>query len=807
MPGPSSANGTPKSREQLARPSENKTMYHVPLTDILAEGVDSLELPGVLEEVAAHAFSIPGRQHVLSSVLEDIPDRIRTNLSLVSELRELVGLEGPLGLSGVLPMEGILSKVENAAISLDSEEILIVADLLSITETVKDRLDGMEARFEVLREQASEIVPLGILRNTIGRVFDEHGTVRPNASARLAEIHQRSRSVRSSIRTRLDGFVKDRDLSRIVQEDYVTMRNDRYVILLKPEFKGVLDGIVHDHSRSGASVYVEPFQVVELNNQVASLADEEREEIRRIFRELTDKIRASRDILLGNYRALAFLDAFQARALYAREVSAVVPELVEEGFRILGARHPLLLVGHEPEVVPMDVIQDPETGATVISGANMGGKTVALKIAGLFPLMIRCGIMVPASEGTRMCPFSRIMADIGEEQDIRGRVSSFSGHILKIAAIVDHASPGDLILLDELGSATDPDEGAALAMAILATLLDRKARVVITTHLTHLKAYALGRTGVKNVSVEFHPKTLKPTYRLLYDLPGESHAIATAERIGLDPHVVATARRYMDKSGGGSNRLLESLREKLADVDRVRKDLQEEQALLRKTLEEAQAERATVVEDLRKEAEDMMRRAEKQIADLQQALKSGAIKKGQKVREVVAHLKQEITHTLGVPLAKRVPVPEIGSRVRVKTLGREGVVKSVRDTGRVEITVGRMTITADSDDIETLGQGPGKKSASKKDRIGVEIPLATPRWEVNVIGMRVDEALPIVEKALDEALLGGLASMTIIHGKGTGRLRKSVWEYLSGHSFVQDFRPGDLRGGGEGVTVVDLVSE
>ncbi len=783
------------------------TMRDITLSELLAEGVSSLELPGVLEEVAFHALSVPGRNHILASAPEDDPQLIRQRLALVSEIREMVGLDGPFGLAGLLPMEGILRKVENVATILDPEEILIVADLVAMSETVKDRLEELEPRFELLRGHGAEITPLGILKNTISRVLDEHGAVRPTASARLGEIHHRSRSIRTNIRSRLEGFVNDRDLARVVQEDYVTMRNDRYVILLKPEFKGLLDGIVHDHSRSGASVYVEPFQVVELNNQIASLSDEEREEIRRIFRELTGDIRSSRDVLSANYRVLAFLDAFQARALYAREVSAVAPELTDEGFAILGARHPLLLASADLDVVPMDVVQDSPTQATVISGANMGGKTVALKIAGLFPLMTRCGIMVPAQEGTKICPFTRVMADIGEEQDIRGRVSSFSGHMAKIAAIVHHVARGDLVLLDELGSATDPDEGAALAMAVVDSLADRGARVVVTTHLTHLKAYAFGRTGVKNVSVEFHPETLKPTYRLLYDLPGESHAIATAERIGLAPEVVEAARNYMDRSGGGSSRLLESLRQKIADVDLRRNDLEEEQRVLRITLEEAQAEREIAVEELRRAADEMMRRAEKQIADLQQALKSGAVKKGQKAREVVEHIKKEIVHTLGVPLEKRSPVPEVGSRVRVKSLGREGTVRSVRETGRVEIAVGKMTITADSDDVVILDRGQGKKSSSKMDRIGVEIPLATPRWEVNVIGLRVDEALPIVDKALDEALLGGLSSMTIIHGKGTGRLRKAVWEYLSGHSLVLDFRPGDMRGGGDGVTVVDLVSE
>jgi len=621
------------------------------------------------------------------------------------------------------------------------------------------------------------------------------------------EIHDRGRSVRDRIRKRLDAIITDQDLARVVQEDYITLRNDRYVILLKPEFKGILSGIVHDHSRSGASVYVEPFQVVELNNQVASLADEERDEIRRIMKELTDEIRSVKDVLSADYEVLAELDAFQARALYAAATSSVAPELGNEGFRIVGARHPLLLAAGDLEVVPMDVVQDPETAVIIISGANMGGKTVALKIAGLFPLMVRSGLMVPAREGTRITPFFRIMADIGEEQDIRGRVSSFSAHMQRIKAVVDTVAPGDLVLLDELGGATDPEEGSALAMAILDELIVLGARVVVTTHLTHLKAYGLARPDVKNVSVEFHPVTLQPTFRLLYDLPGESHAIETADRIGLARRVIESARRFADKAAGGSSRLLGELRQKLAEAEEMRCGLDEKQNTLDIELEKIRSERREIVEGFRKEAHDMIRSAERQIAEIQEALKSGRMKRGQSAREALALVKQEAVRQLGTPLEKEPEKIPLGSRVRVRALGKEGTVRAVLDKAKVEVALGNLTIRAGTEDLEILDRGGVKKSSSKKERVGVDIPIAAPTWEVNVIGLRADEALPVVEKALDQALLGGLISVSIIHGKGTGRLRKAVWDYLTGHTLVKSFRSGDVQRGGEGVTVVELVSE
>jgi len=776
-------------------------------SDVIAQSLESLELAGVLEEVAAHAISLPGKEDVLNTVPEQDIDLVRGNLKLVAEFKEMIGLHGPLRLAGLIPMEGVRSRLENLGAILDPEEMLAIADLLDLSGNVRDHLENLEDFFELLPSLVDQVDGLDSLRRHIRSVLDEHGAVRPTASHRLREIHERMRAVRDRILKRLESIVRDRELERVVQEDYVTLRNDRYVILLRPEFKGLLDGIVHDHSRSGSSVYVEPFSVVEPNNEVASLIDEEREEVRRIFIELTGEIRSVTDSIFRNYMVLSKIDAFQARALYARALSCVAPVLVAKGFRILGARHPLLLAADPDNVVPMDIMQESATSVIVISGANMGGKTVALKIAGLFPLMTRCGIMLPAREGSEIRLFTRIMADIGEEQDIRGRISSFSGHIMRIKAIIENTAEGDLVLLDELGAATDPEEGSALAMAILDELIEKAARVVVTTHLTHLKAYALGREDVKNVSVEFHAETLKPTFRLLYDLPGESHAIVTAERIGLSSGVIHAARNYLDKSAGGSSRLVTSLRQKMSEVEQIREALQQEQQAIAAERETLQARKDAVVEEFRQEARRLMRTAEKQIAELQESIKSGKMKKSAEARKTLEQMKAAIVHQLGTPLEKRVPIPAVGSRVKVKTLGREGVVKAVPERGRVEVTVGNVTIRADSEDLVLIGPTPGQKSSSKKRQIGVDIPLASPQWEVNIIGFRVEDALPVVDKALDEAILGGLSSVNIIHGKGTGRLKKAIWEHLSGHAFVRDLLVGDIRAGGEGVTVVNLVSD
>jgi len=400
------------------------------------------------------------------------------------------------------------------------------------------------------------------------------------------------------------------------------------------------------------------------------------------------------------------------------------------------------------------------------------------------------------------------MADIGDEQDIRSRVSSFSGHMHRIGVILATAARGDLVLLDELGSATDPEEGSALAMAIMDELIARGARVVITTHLTHLKAYALGRPEVENVSVEFHPQTMQPTFRLLYNVPGESHAIETAERIGLPEHVIAAARSYTDKAAGGTSKLIERLRNEISAVESSKKAVEEERGALARELEDFRSAREALLEGFRREAREAVRTAERRIAELHKALKSARGKERPRVRESMALIKADLEQGLGVPLEKQLPELSVGTRVRVERLGKEGVISEILEKGQVEVAVGKMKVRAAVEDLDILDSGvPTKKNTLKMEQIRVDIPLATPRGEVNVVGLRVDEALPVVDKAIDDAVLGGLSSVHVIHGKGTGRLKQAIRDYLSQHALVKGIRGGDMRRGGEGVTIVDLDTE
>jgi len=777
------------------------------MSDVVIDSIKALELPGVLEEVSAHARSMPGKLRVLNSFPMTDSSIIAKKLKMALEMKEVLNLNGDFSFSGLVPLEGVFEKLSGLSSVLDPEEILAIRDLLAVSSTVKRKIEDLEERFELIKLYFDRLMSLGQLKAVLKRSLDENGAVKPNASPELIRISDEISALRGRIHKRLDKIVRDRELARVVQEDYVTVRNDRYVILLRPEFKGLMNGIVHDHSRSGSSVYVEPFDVVEKNNRMASLADEERDAILQVYRKLSEEIRASLEHLIGNFEALSELDAYQAKAEYAIKTDCNSPELSEDGFRIIGARHPLLLAADDVNVVPMDVIQDSDTLVTIISGPNMGGKTVALKIAGLFPLMTACGLLTPAKEGTKIGIFSRIMVDIGDEQDIRGRVSSFSGHLVRIKTILELVQAGDLVLLDELGGFTDPDEGAALAMAIIDELKSKQAHVVVTTHLTQLKAYALSTSRTKNVSVEFHPATLKPTFRLLYDLPGESHAITTAETMGLPPNVIMAARHYADTAAGGSAALIASLREKLASLDRTREDIEILRNTIDRELTETRERRAELVETFRKEASELIRKAEKDLSGLKQSLKSGQVKSGREIQDKILEIKQEIVKKLEIPLTKPKKLLEQGATVRIKSLGKQGVLRSSAERGKVDVMVGNVTIRVDPEDLTLIKIPDSKKNSSKKSILGVDIPRATPKWEVNVIGMRVEDALPVVEKAIDNAILGGLTSLRIIHGKGTGRLRQAIAEYLSTHALVLGSRLGLPQEGGAGATIVDLRPE
>ncbi len=765
--------------------------------------MDSLELHSVLEQIAKHAKTEAGANAVLETEPCSSNTHIEKSLKRIKELREVISLDGPMGFGQAPPLSGLLARLQNKAVILDAEDLMVLADMIETSSKIKGALLNLDENYGTLIEIGGAFRNLDHFSARVRFILDEHGVVKSNASPGLQDVRNRMRRSRARIQSALNAVVKDEDLARVVQEDYITIRNDRYVILLKPEFKGLFKGIVHDHSRSGASVYVEPLEAVDINNEIASLADEERSEVRKVFQELTSEARDSIEELKKNYETLVQLDALQAKSIYAQTTDSIEPELVDKGFELLSAKHPLLPFSGPEAAKPMDIIMAPESAGMIISGANMGGKTVALKIAGLFPLMVRHGLMIPAKEGTKVQPFRAIMADIGDDQDIQGKISSFSGHMDRIARILKVAQEGALALLDELGGATDPDEGSALAMAVIDELMAKGAKVIVTTHLTQLKAYAMGAEEVKSVSVEFHPETLEPTYRLLYDLPGESHAIATAERIGVPTSVIERSRKYLHKTSGGSSQLMTLLKEKIDQVDRIKIETEGLEQELKQKIEALDAEKERALESFRNEALSVINTAKQEIAELQKALKTGKIKDASKPRHVIDNLVEKLEDKLGGPLETTPEAPMEGTRAYVKPLGRVAIVEGLAEKGKVMVRLGNVKTRVNIEDLEILGDN-AEKNASKNEQVRIHLPSAAARGEVNIIGFRVEDALPVVEKALDEAIVAGLETLTIIHGKGEGRLKKAVRDHFQGIPYVKKLYGGPIDSGGDGQTVLEL---
>ena len=612
------------------------------------------------------------------------------------------------------------------------------------------------------------------------------------------------------------------------QEALVTQRDGRYVLPLRAEFKGRIKSIVHDQSASGATIFVEPLAVVELNNQYRELQLAERDEERRILAELSQQVgRQAGDILL-TVDTIAELDVAFSRAKYAEDTHSFEPVLhalpaatnaLHPGaiIRLYQARHPLL----DPDtVVPIDFELDPQTYALVITGPNTGGKTVTLKTVGLLALMAQSGLHIPAHSGSELSVFQDVYSDIGDEQSIEQSLSTFSGHITNIIHILERADRRSLVILDELGAGTDPQEGAALARALLSHLLARGITTLVTTHHPELKAYAHSTPGVVNASVEFDLETLRPTFHLTIGLPGRSNALAIAQRLGMPEVIVSAARAELDPTDLRAEDLLDEIhrqrdlaRQARAAAEKARREAEAMQTELEERLERIEDERHEVLEKAREQSEHQVEELQEEIrtirrslARLRQPLEAlqPVEEQAQALEEVVEkRIERSLPTIKGKPLRRAI---RLGDNVRLRTLNTQGVVTALGEED-AEVQVGVLRVRTRISDLalsrETAELPPVPTRSEKPGPSSADLP-ASPGLELDLRGQRADDAQAALERYLDAAYLAGLPWVRIIHGKGTGRLREVVRQALQGHPHVRSFEAGGDKEGGEGVTVVKL---
>lgn len=755
-----------------------------------------------------------------------------------SEARKLLSIQS----TGVGAAHDIRPSADLAARSgvLDPHMLLDIKSTLISCRELKKSFEKRGNEFPRLSKIAMSLPETFGLVDAITRILSDRGEILDSASVKLADIRRNLRVAQDRLMSRLQKYVTDSKTVSMLQEPIITQRDGRYVIPLRAEFKGKIKSIVHDQSSSGATLFVEPLPVVEANNQIRELQLAQRDEERRILAEVSALVGEHAVDLKYGVENLAVLDLAFAKAKYAEELRAsepVISEIVNSNqlsvkgekssiinrqlsIKLIHARHPLL----DPNnVVPIDVDPAPGTRAIVITGPNTGGKTVSLKTVGLLILMAQSGLHIPAQSGSELPCFHSVYADIGDEQSIEQSLSTFSGHITNIIRILKEMDHRSLVIFDELGSGTDPQEGAAIARAILSHLLETGAMTLVATHYPELKTFAHSTDGVVNASLEFDIKTLRPTYKLTLGLPGRSNALAIAQKLGLPQTIIESAKAEINPLDLRADKLLDDIRKERNRTSREREKLEkarnklEKQNLdLEKRLEKIEDERRETLAKARAEGELEVAVLKSNIDSLKSQLKKAsqplqAIKaieeKMEKIEEKVDKpVERKISEQLSVTSNQSI---KLGERVTVSTLNAEGVVTALGESD-AEVQIGTLRVRARLSDLirKSAGEMPLRNTQYEiRKESAVHRQSSSPGMEVDLRGLMSEDALDKMEKYLEQAFLSGLPFVRIIHGKGTGKLRQAVREALRGHEYVSSFEEGGSTEGGEGVTVAKLKSD
>jgi DNA mismatch repair protein MutS2 len=664
-------------------------------------------------------------------------------------------------------------------------------------------------------EQVEQIIPLANLEQAIKYAIDESGEILDSASDLLRSLRHQLRSNEARVREKLESMVRSTNAQKMLSDTIVTIRNDRFVIPVKQEYRGQYGGIIHDQSSSGQTLYIEPQVIVQLNNHLQDIRVKEQLEIDRILAELSAEVAEDEDELQIIVAVLANLDFIFAKAGYGRRIKASMPIMNNQGrISLLKARHPLIPM---EDVVANDIRLGKDFTTIVITGPNTGGKTVTLKTLGLCSLMAQAGLQVPALDGSELAVFDAIYADIGDEQSIEQNLSTFSSHMVNIVDILNKVDFNSLVLFDELGAGTDPQEGAALAISILDEVHKRGARVIATTHYPELKAYGYNRKGVSNASVEFNVETLSPTYKLLLGVPGRSNAFEISKRLGLNDVVIQAARSHVSEDANQIDKMIASLEESkrqaeieqeeardyLLQAEKLQQDLQKEMMAFNEqkdTMYEKAAEKATkIIDEAKSEAEQVIRDLRKMRTEKHAEVKEHELIDAKRRLEEATPQIQKSAKLINQKNKKHSFTP--GDEVKVLTFNQKGSLLERVSSNEWQVQIGILKMKVKEKDMEYIG---APKHVETKPMAIVSGRDAYVKLELDLRGERYENALLKVEKYIDDALLSNYPRVSIIHGKGTGALRQGVQEYLRNHRSVKKIRFGEAGEGGSGVTVVEF---
>ncbi|BBM44350.1 endonuclease MutS2 [Leptotrichia trevisanii] len=733
-------------------------------------------------------------------------------LMLMMEMIDFYKYDDGLELAGLADITKMMNSIDIIGSYLSAEDLAVLKKNLTIFRISKSRAKNVRDKYRTIWNLFSDVEEVKDIENFISEAINDEGVLKDEASIGLRDVRRQKQNINANIKEKFDELISNKSTQNAIQERIITQRNDRYVIAVKTDFKGLIKGIEHDRSATGSTVYIEPLNVVSLNNKLREYEAREREEIRKILLRITELVKTKKEEILEIKEILERLDFIDAKTTYSVNKKCIVPKIInKEYLKLVEARHPLI---DENAVVPINFELGNPENIMLITGPNTGGKTVTLKVAGLLTIMALSGIPIPANEKTEIGYFHNVLADIGDEQSLEQNLSSFSGHVSKIKDIIEHANGKSLVLMDELGSGTDPMEGAAFAMAIIDYLNKKHVTSIITTHYSEVKAYAFNTTGIKSASMEFDVETLSPTYRLLEGIPGESNALIIARKYGISEEVIENAKSYISEDNQRVEEMLKSIKEKndeletmQAQLEATRTELDKQKTTYEEKMIKLENERNEIIKRAYEEADNYLKNMQAKAKNLIDKINSEESKKedAKNAQRSLNMLRESfITDKKKNVKEKKVITQNadfaVGEEVLVKTMNQNGKILKIMSNNRIQVQTGILKLVVSTDDIVKIQ----KKKTNKFKNFASLKRTSQVRGEIDLRGMNADEAIAELETYMDRAMLTGYHEIYIIHGKGTMVLRKKIHEYLRTSKYVTEFKDANQNEGGIGCTVVIL---
>ena len=733
-------------------------------------------------------------------------------LMLMMEMIDFYKYDDGLELTGLADITRMMNSIDIIGSYLSAEDLAVLKKNLTIFRISKSRAKNVRDKYRTIWNLFSDIEEVKDIENFISEAINDEGVLKDEASIGLRDVRRQKQNINANIKEKFDELISNKSTQNAIQERIITQRNDRYVIAVKTDFKGLIKGIEHDRSATGSTVYIEPLNVVSLNNKLREYEAREREEIRKILLRITELVKTKKEEILEIKEILERLDFIDAKTTYSVNKKCIVPKIInKEYLKLVEARHPLI---DENTVVPINFELGNPENIMLITGPNTGGKTVTLKVAGLLTIMALSGIPIPANEKTEIGYFHNVLADIGDEQSLEQNLSSFSGHVSKIKDIIENANSKSLVLMDELGSGTDPMEGAAFAMAIIDYLNKKHVTSIITTHYSEVKAYAFNTTGIKSASMEFNVETLSPTYRLLEGIPGESNALIIARKYGISEEIIENAKSYISEDNQRVEEMLKSIKEKNdklemmhVQLEATRTELDKQKNIYKQKMIKLENEKNEIVKRAYEEADNYLKNMQAKAKNLIDKINSEESKKEDAknaqrslnmlresfITDKKKNVKEKKIITQNVDFA-------VGEEVLVKTMNQNGKILKIMPNNRIQVQTGILKLVVSTDDIVKIQ----KKKTNKFKNFASLKRTSQVRGEIDLRGMNADEAIAELETYMDRAMLTGYHEIYIIHGKGTMVLRKKIHEYLRTSKYVTEFKDANQNEGGIGCTVVTL---